>query len=179
MHFFAFLRGINVGGNKIIKMERLREVLTELGLSDVQTYIQSGNVSFTTNQEDAAQLSTAISEAIKKAFGFEVRILLRTAEELQLIVTQNPFADRLIDKDHKLYVTFLPTEPTIDLQPLLLQPQVGVEACAIKGREVYIYWLRQPGKPLEAHSVLEKTLRTQATTRDWTVVLALVERFCH
>lgn len=176
--YIAFLRGINVGGHKIVKMEHLRQILLNSGLHNVQSYIQSGNVSFDSDQGDAAELASELEALLVASLGFEVKILLRTAAELRAVVAQNPLHDRQIDKDHKLYVTFLPSLPSIDLQPILMAAQVGVEACEVRAREIYIYWLRQPGKSLESHSLIEKRLRVSATTRDWTVVSALVTRYC-
>jgi uncharacterized protein (DUF1697 family) len=178
IRYLAFLRGINVGGNKIVKMERLREVLNTAELYNVQTYIQSGNVIFDSDIEDRALLTGQIEAAIKDAFGFEVKTLLRTAEELQAVVAQNPFAERLIDKNHKLYITFLPTPLAAEQQALLTAAQEGVEASAIIDRTLYVYWLRQPGKALEVKDAKAKKLLATSTTRDWTVVTALVERFC-
>lgn len=89
--YIALLRGINVGGNKMIKMAELKRILEEMGLGRVQTYIQSGNVLFESEEEEGP-LQTNIEEEIKKVFGFPVAVLLRTYAELKSLIAHCPFS---------------------------------------------------------------------------------------
>ena len=94
MIYIALLRGINVSGQKKIKMADLRTYLGDAGLQDVQTYIQSGNIVFKSENADKAELAQKISDEIKEAYGFDVPVLVLTADYLQSAIEQNTyFAD--------------------------------------------------------------------------------------
>src|SRR5258708_35538765 len=87
----AFLRGINVGGKKVIKMEDLRRVFESLRFKNVRTFIASGNVIFDSPELDRKALSKKIERALFKAFSHRVPAVLLTAREVQEIVRRNPF----------------------------------------------------------------------------------------
>ena len=89
--YITMLRGINVGGHKKIKMDVLKQLYVELGYTNVQTYIQSGNVIFLTQDTDTADLEKRISKQILKVTGFEVPVLVLKLDELKQIVENNPF----------------------------------------------------------------------------------------
>jgi Uncharacterized protein conserved in bacteria len=113
--YIALLRGINVGGKNIIKMADLKKMFESLGFSSVQTYIQSGNVLFQSD-EDQQALTGQIETEIKAAFHIDAAVILRTTDELQQIVGHCPFSDLDIKKTHSpdyetLYVAFLACEP--------------------------------------------------------------------
>ena len=107
--WIALLRGINVGGNKLLAMADLRAMLASSGYANVRTHIQSGNAIFDARQT-AARLEQEISSSIRRAFGLEVTVIVRTAAELAGVVAANPFAARDIDPK-ELHVTFLDTAP--------------------------------------------------------------------
>jgi uncharacterized protein (DUF1697 family) len=89
-HYVALLRGINVGGNNIIKMTELRRCIEELGFGNVATYIQSGNVLFETSEPRQASLSVRIEDALLQRFGYQARIVLRSHRQLQAVVADAP-----------------------------------------------------------------------------------------
>jgi len=103
--FVALLRGINVGGNNILPMREFRELLATLGCEDLATYIQSGNAVFR-HHKTAAQLSELISEAVKSRFGYQVPVMVLTADEFTAIAVANPFAVDESESKH-LHVWFL------------------------------------------------------------------------
>lgn len=115
--YIAFLRGINVSGQKIIKMETLRKVLDENGYSDVKTYIQSGNVLFSSQIQDTNLLILKIENLIEKSFGFHVEAVLRRYTEIESLVNSTFFNQIRADGDKKFYITFLRNEY---LQPISL-----------------------------------------------------------
>src|SRR5579864_1317366 len=106
----SMLRGINVGGHKIVKMESLRAMYESLGLRDAQTYVQSGNVVFRTAARDLAPLAKRIESKIEQTFGFRPGVMLRTSSELREVIRRNPFAKRKGIEPGKLLVTFLAAE---------------------------------------------------------------------
>ncbi|GAA2741301.1 DUF1697 domain-containing protein [Kitasatospora cinereorecta] len=107
--YIAFLRAINVGG-RTVKMERLRELFAELGLADVRTYIQSGNVFFRTGEMDRAALTARIEAHLGEALGYPVPVMLRTVAEVAEIVERDPFAGVEVTPELRLCVLFL-SEP--------------------------------------------------------------------
>src|SRR5215213_1734235 len=91
MKYVALLRGINVGGNTMVKMETLREVFASIGFENVRTYINSGNVAFETRKSSDAKLTEAISNAIEIEFGKKIAVIVRSADEIDDIIENNPF----------------------------------------------------------------------------------------
>ena len=106
MKFVAFLRGINVGGNKQIKMADLVKCFEKLGLKDVKTYIASGNVIFESS-ESANKLKPTLEVSIKKTFGFESLIFIRSMDDLKLMVKSDPFKGVKISDKIRTDVAFL------------------------------------------------------------------------
>ncbi|MHB8423506.1 MAG: DUF1697 domain-containing protein [Leptospirales bacterium] len=95
----ALLRGINVGGKRKIPMKELAPVFVQSGCTNVKTYLQSGNVLFSTNNTPSENLSDVLGTNIEERFGFQVPVVLRTAEQLVQIVRNNPFLKNSADSD--------------------------------------------------------------------------------
>src|SRR5688572_14475082 len=117
----CLLRGVNVGGHNKIKMDALRALFESLKLREAQTYVQSGNIVFRTEEQNLADLSTRIELAFAKTFGFRSSVILRTASEWRDVVSANPFATRRDIEPAKLLVTFLASEPAPEARNNLLQ----------------------------------------------------------
>src|SRR5262245_3850094 len=109
--FILLFRGINVGGNKIVKMETLRKVLGEAGFGNVATYIQSGNVVLTSEQDVDAVIST-VTKTFDATFGFSSRPSIRSAAQLQRVIDDNPFPE--IDAGNRLHAVFLDGVPAAE-----------------------------------------------------------------
>src|SRR5579862_6109894 len=124
----ALLRGINVGGKNKVPMAELREVVTSLGHTGVTTYIQSGNVLFTSAEDDTAKLAAALEAAITGAFGVTSPVVVRSRDELAQILDRNPYPDEPNPK--MVHVVFLNAEPPADLLERLDAAQ---SAAAAKG----------------------------------------------
>src|ERR1700722_7943202 len=103
----SMLRGVNVGGHNRIKMDALKAIYESLGLLDVQTYVQSGNVVFRTRERNLVPLAKSIEDGIQRDFGFRPGVVLRTPSELRDAIAKNPFAARQNIDPSKLLVTFL------------------------------------------------------------------------
>lgn len=165
--YIALLRGINVGGHKLIKMADLRQQLEMMGLEKVQTYIQSGNVLFE-SEEGAEQLSQQIEEQIRNAFHFSVPVILRTSTELYRIIENCPFSvDKLLEGEsiHLSVLAELPSEEAIND---LLKFQCDVDEFQIKGKEIYLYF-RQSIRNSKLAVHLQK-LGVQSTLRNWKTI---------
>ena len=98
--YIALLRGINLGGHKIVKMDQLRKTFEELGFADVKTYIQSGNVVFKAPAQTPAKLAKRIEEKVLLQFGFPVAVVVKTAAEIGEVISQQSPAER---KRHRPY----------------------------------------------------------------------------
>ena len=172
--YIAMLRGINVSGHKTIKMEQLRASLAELGFSNIETYVQSGNVVFEAANASAASLSTTIERKILRDFGFSVPVFLTTSKKVAVIIKQNPFLKSPNIDHSKLHVTFLsedPPETALEqLQPLAVKP----EQFRIMGREIYLYCPNGYGNTRLSNTAIEKKLSVVATTRNWNTVNTLL-----
>jgi uncharacterized protein (DUF1697 family) len=134
--YVALLRGINVGGNKLVPMARLRALLEGLGYTEVGTLLQSGNVVLTSREKKPAQVGQRIEAAIVEAFGFEVAVIVRTRDELARAIEANPLAGA-DDAPSRFLVTFLSGPP----DPARLR---AIDAAAylpdefrVVGREIY------------------------------------------
>ena len=172
--YVAILRGINVSGHKIIKMERLRAGFEALGFAHVKTYVQSGNVIFETD-EPPAGLAAKIEGKILDEFGFEVPVLTKSAKELKDIVKRNPFVkDDQIDQA-KLHVTFLSSDPPRNALESLQPLAVGAEQVRLAGRAVYLFCPNGYGTTKLTNTALEKKLSCRATTRNWATTNKLLE----
>jgi len=169
------LRGINVGGHNRIKMEQLRESLASLGLRQVATYIQSGNIVFESGKINASNLAGKISEKILKDFKISPLTITRSAEEMAAIVTANPFLrDSRLDPS-KLHVYFLSGPPTAavarELQLLAAKPDLS----QLAGREIYLYFPNGVSGSSVWNSPIERRLLKHATMRNWKTVTTLHE----
>ena len=109
----ALLRGINVGGRNKVAMADLREIMASLGHTDVATYIQSGNVVFSTDEKDTATLAAAIEKAVEDRAGVRSAVLVLTRAELARIARDNPYPDE--PNLRAVHVVFLPAEPAPEM----------------------------------------------------------------
>ncbi|MFM2293681.1 MAG: hypothetical protein RLZZ350_94 [Verrucomicrobiota bacterium] len=173
--YIAMLRGINVSGQKLIKMERLRAVLAELGLVDVQTYIQSGNVVFKTAKQSADALAKKIADKILRDFGFPVPALIRTADEMAAVVAANPFLKTASADESKLHVTFLSNQAPAAAEKTLAGLATKSEWFHVCSREIYLCFPAGYGSTKLSNAAIEKKLSVQATTRNWKTVNVLAE----
>ncbi len=171
----SMLRGVNVGGHNKIKMEALRALYESLGLRDPQTYVQSGNVVFRTDKRDLAKLAKRIENAIERGFGFRPSVILRTSAELRDAIARNPFATRSGIEPSKLLVNFLVSDPGAKTRDKVLSLKTDPEELRMEGRELYIYFPNGMARPKMSWAVLEKTLKTPGTGRNWNSVTKLLE----
>jgi uncharacterized protein (DUF1697 family) len=173
--YIAILRGINVSGQRLIKMEPLRELFVKMGFEKIATYIQSGSIVFQSIHSDPKKLEKIISAGLKGAFGFNIPVLLLTVEELKAVALNNPF----ISDDSKdasfLHVTFFSAEPEIDLFENLKNGESPGEVIELEGKAIYLYCPNGYGRTRLTNTFLEKKLKVTATTRNWKTVNALLE----
>jgi len=170
----GILRGVNVGGHNLISMQALRDLCGSLGLENAQTYVQSGNVVFTSRERNLQALAQRIEAALEKAFGFHAAVILRTAAEMRRVIAQNPFAKRSDVEPNKLHVTFLAEGIGAEVQRQLEAIQVGPEEIKAQAREVYVYYPHGMGQS-KLPAAMERVLKKTGTARNWNSVARLLE----
>jgi uncharacterized protein (DUF1697 family) len=170
----ALLRGVNVGGNRLIKMEALRGLCESLGLRDVQTYVQSGNLVFRSKESDPSRVSKKIADGIERTFGFRPEVMTRTTAEFKSAITRNPFPKRSGMEPNKFLVTFLAADPGPEARVRALQIKTDPEELGIDGRELYVYYPNGMGKS-KLPALIDRALKTPGTGRNWNTVTKLLE----
>ncbi|MEH0154839.1 DUF1697 domain-containing protein [Limibacter armeniacum] len=174
-NYISILRGINVSGQKKIKMADLKKHIENLGYEQVSTYIQSGNILFESEVTDISLLETSIADMIKKEYEFEVPVLVLEKETLQNVVADNPFlSDPNIDID-KLHVTFLAKKPVPEKVAALKELDFGDDQFQVVGKCVYLYCPNGYGRTKLTNNFFENKLKVIATTRNWKTVNNLLE----
>lgn len=174
--YIAILRGINVGGNRKIKMADLKELFTGLGFTEISTYIQSGNVLFSSAKaEDTMALGDKLEQAIAKTFGFDVPVIVRTVEELQQAVAANPFYASPDADIERLHLTFLKTTPEADKLDAINEINHSPDKFAIIGNHAFVYCSGRYSESKLTNAFFEKKLKVPATTRNWKTVLKLMD----
>ena len=171
----AILRGINVGGKRKILMADLKLMFEKMNFSNVSTYIQSGNVLFNLKKKVGnSELAQKIEAEIKKEFGFEVPVIVRTSKEIEAAINQNPFYKEGSDVVH-LHLTFLNEEPTEENQEKTESYKYEPDKFEIKGKDIFIYCEGKYHQSKLNNNFFEKKLKVNATTRNWKTILKLHE----
>ncbi|MGH3035655.1 MAG: DUF1697 domain-containing protein [Gaiellaceae bacterium] len=170
--FVALLRGINLAGRNKVPMAELRSALDSLGLEDVVTYIQSGNVVFRT-RGGVRDLAGSIEGGIEEAFGIDVVVLLRTPAELRKVAADNPFLRTGADPS-KLHVVFLSGKPTKKAAAGLDPDRSPPGEFKLRGREVYLHLPTGFGRSKLTVDYFERQLGVSGTARNWKTVTKLV-----
>jgi uncharacterized protein (DUF1697 family) len=172
--YIALLRGINVSGQKKIKMTELKLLFEHLGFEKVETYIQSGNVVFAASKIDPTVIVKKISSGIKKEFGFDVQIMVINDGEIKRTIKNNPFIKSKKDVD-KLYVTFLSDVPFEENIKKLKLVDYNPEEYFIDGKKIYLYVPSGYGKAKLNNNFFENKLKVSGSTRNWKTIIKLNE----
>ena len=175
MEYAALLRGINVGGNKIIKMDVLKQLCESLGLSGAQTLLQSGNVVFQSTEKDREKLARRIERGIEKKFGFEARVVVRSSGDLQRVIQKNPFGVGKSRNPSLLHVMFLDAKPQAQAFADLRSFYKGPEEMHLVGEELYIYYCNGAGKSKLTNDLIQRKLQVTGTARNWNTVEKLLK----
>jgi uncharacterized protein (DUF1697 family) len=162
--YVAFVRGVNVGGNKMLSSAALKEACESLGFADVKTHLNSGNVVFRAKKADAKKIENAIA--------LNARVILRTAAELRAAIAANPFPDEAQTDPSHLLIQFL-SGPLDAKAKALLAAYSGTEKLHCGEREVYVHYTSMADSKLNL-LLTEKKIGVAATGRNWNTVNALL-----
>ncbi|WP_026729754.1 DUF1697 domain-containing protein [Flavobacterium denitrificans] len=172
----ALLRGINVSGHNMMKMDALKTMLENIGFQNIRTYLQSGNV-FVDSEEDAAKVGFMIKQEIFKVFGHEVPVIVITKEDLELCFKNSPFLKEKDLDTKKLYVAFVSTilksENINDLKISQFKP----DEASIDGNRIFIKYAVGAGKTRLEGKYIEKKLNVIVTIRNWNTVTNLLAMY--
>lgn len=173
----ALLRGINVSGHNMIKMDALKATLEAIGFKNVQTYIQSGNVFVDTEEENPASVGFKIKQEIFKAFGHEVPIVVIGKSDLEKSLKNNPFLKENDVDSKKLYVAFVSTTLRNDNINDLKISQFKPDEASIDENRIFIKYAVGAGKTRFDQKYIEKKLNVTATIRNWNTVTQLFKMY--
>ncbi len=170
--FIALIRGINVGGNNILPMKELASVLESMGLNNVKTYIQSGNVVFQTKTTDEKELSHDFRTAIVKSHGFAPEVLILSIQELQVAIASNPFPDGEVEPTtlHLFFLASSPTNPNIERLEAI---RASNESFRLIDTVFYLHAPNGIGRSKLAANV-ERAMGVTSTARNWRSVKKLM-----
>jgi uncharacterized protein (DUF1697 family) len=162
--YIALLRGINVGGNKKVSMPLLKQMFESMGFSQVQTYINSGNVLFESADEPDG-LAGRIEREIETAFGFPVAVMIRSSADLEGIIGSHPFAEHGSPEEVNLHIGFLSETPSEDRLNRILPYVTDDDQFRLVGREMYVMF-RAGVRDSKLGNNLQK-LGVPVTLRNW------------
>lgn len=172
--YIALLRGINVGGRCVVPMAELRAMLTELGMTDPRTVLQSGNAVFdVSGKRDAVNLEKRLARAASERFGRTIDFILRSAAEWTKAIKHNPFGREAKDDPSHTLLMVLKRSPDAAAFKALRGGYDGPESMHLHGRELYLVYPEGIGRSKLTHAKLEKALGCAGTARNWNTVLKL------
>ena len=174
MRYVALLRGINVGGNTMIKMEELRATFEALGFENVASYINSGNLAFDSKKVAEEKLVARIEKAIEKDVGKSIPVMIREQPALQKILDDNPF-DGEFENHKEMHVLFMRTDMPVEKKDQLRSQQTKNERFEVRDREIYCHLRLGVADSLLGKGYIDKKLKAQITARNWRTVQKLID----
>jgi uncharacterized protein (DUF1697 family) len=171
--FVLLLRGINVGGHKLVPMAELRALIEREGFEQPRTLLQSGNAVFKGRAMASAALEQRFERALEKQFGFDVDCMVRTAAEWERLMGENPFpAESKRDPGHVIMIA-LDDAPAAKAVEALRKAFPGRERVGAAGRQLWAYYPDGAGRSKLTLPLIEKTLGTRGTGRNWNTVVKI------
>jgi uncharacterized protein (DUF1697 family) len=168
--YVAFLRGINVGGHHKVPMADLRQELETLGIENITTILNSGNVIFDAMNADAEKLEKTIAGHLEKTFNFPVPTILRKWESIQALLNHKPFKDIKTTKDTRLYVSFLRANAESDLILPWASADSSFKIIGSIDKTIFSVLDLSVSKTPKAMEALENFFGKDITTRNWNTI---------
>ena len=174
MRYVALLRGINVGGNTMVKMEELRRTFEALGFENVASYINSGNLAFDARKTSETNLVKKIEDAVERLIDKRVQVMVREQPDIERVIASNPFGGKY--QSHKeMHVLFLRSELSEDQVAWLTDAAPTGEHFQVSGREIYCHLPMGVADSYLGRGQFEKKLKAAVTARNWRTVQKLAE----
>lgn len=173
--YISILRGINVSGHRIIKMDALKKLCLDLKFKNVQTFIQSGNIIYNFKETATDKINILIKTAIENTFGFDVPVVTSTISELENIIKSNPFINDTTKDQSFFHITFLSGFPAPGKMDALKQLNFQADDFIEIGNVIYLYCPGGYGNTKLTNNFFENKLKLTATTRNWKTVNELLK----
>jgi len=173
--YIALLRGINVSGHKKIKMADLRTYLEELDFQDIQTYIQSGNIVFKSENSSLKNLELLIKNKIHEKYSFDVPVIVVTSAAIKSAIKNNPFEKDDTKDPKKFCVVFLQDKPLQENIEKLKEYDYSPEEYLLTNKIIYFYAANGAGNAKMTNNFFENKLKVKATSRNWRTTNKLLE----
>lgn len=177
MKYFAFLRAINVGGHNV-KMDNLRQLFESLDLTNVETFIASGNVIFESKTTNSKPLEKKIEKKLHEELGYEVSTFIRTDAELAEIAKYKPFPQTKLDAALALNIGFLAEPLDESSVQKLMSLKTDIDDFHVHGREIYWLCQKKQSDSKISNVVIEKKLALKTTLRGVNTVNKMAEKYC-
>jgi uncharacterized protein (DUF1697 family) len=171
----AFLRGINVGGHHKVSMADLSKILNELSCDNVKTLLNSGNIVFDTNEKDIQSLEDKIEKHLAKSFGFPIPVILRKKIEIQQLVDKDPFKSVNVNKDIRLYVSFLKHAPESTLTLPYTSKDNEFKILSMENKTITCVLDLSISRTTKGMEDLGKHFGKLITTRNWNTIEKIVQ----
>ena len=175
MKYVAFIRGINVGKNKLIPMDDLKTHFSDMGFSNIKTYLRSGNIIFESDSLDIDEIEEKISNKIEKSFGFWAECIVKTKKDFYSIITNNPYGD---NQKEELYITLFKEKVDENLSKELIKEYKNIDTddkFIIAEKEVYLLLKSKYHKTKFNNNYFESKLNNISTTRSLKTMLKIKE----
>ena len=176
VQYVAFLRGINVGGHHKVPMADLRQRMAMLGFTEITTLLNSGNIIFSTVEGKISQLEKRIAHDLEQHFEFPVPVLVRRAEEIEELITAQPFSEVEVTKDTRLYVSFLKEDRPHDLSLPWTSEDRSFRILQIHNRIICSVLDLSVTKTPKGMDALEQLFGKNITTRNWNTLLRIAKK---
>ncbi len=169
----CLLRGVNLGKQRKLPMPALREALTAAGMTDVRTYLQSGNVIAHSQLRTHQQVSDLVRTVIAAEFSHDVPVMTRRPAEIDDVIASNPFPAQAAQRAHLIRVIFLAVVPPAGTTSRLMSASSLLDTCRVIGSHVYVDYVHGYHSTGRTASYFTRALGVDGTERNWRTVLAL------
>ena len=171
--YVGLVRAVNLAGKNMLSMSGLRELMARLGMSDARTLLQSGNVVFRSDIRSPAKVEKLLEDSVEQRLGLKTAFFVRTVDDMNAVVADNPFPREAKEDPGHLVVGFLKDAPDRAAVTALQKAIVGREVVRAVGRHTYVVYPDGIGRSKLSVALIEKKLGTRGTGRNWNTVLKL------
>ena len=171
----CLLRAINLGSHNKVPMPALRDALAEAGFTDVQTYVQSGNVVVSSGHRTAVEVSEAVRALVGERFDVDQPVMVRTAEQVRGVVDANPFPEAGAERPKLLHVVFLTGAPSPEAVERVHSEDLTRDVVRVVGEDMYVDYGDSVHASKLSPAYFSRRLGVEGTARNWRTVLALAE----
>lgn len=174
--YIAFLRAINVGGHNV-KMDTIREIFEQLGYTNVETFIASGNIIFESTDLDTQKMEETSQAALQASLGYDVAVFIRNGQELASMAVYRPFSKSEMDEAIAFNVAFLKNRPSDESISKLMTLKSNIDDFHIHEREIYWICKKKQSESTFSNAMLEKVISGQSTLRGINTIIKITEKY--